>query len=116
MITLLLLFGLLCVGTVALERVKVIHALGFKLNLILLISSIAILFLWWCMRIYVPLTTIPAQSRMVLISLVGFLEMVLSITAAVRNLAGVKLGFVLGLSVLIALIHLYDMIVSTPVS
>jgi hypothetical protein len=53
---------------------------------------------------------------MVLFSLVDFLGMVLSLTAAIRNLTGVRLGIVIGLSILVGIVHLLEMVVSMPFS
>jgi len=90
--------------------------MGFRLNVYLLLLSLAILAFVWTIRLYFPQTSIAEQWRTVLVSLIGFLTMVLSGAIAFRNLSGAKCGIVLALSFLIGIVHLLDMIVSMPFS
>lgn len=116
MIALVMLFLCLCTAAVLVERVRVIHALGFRLNVWLLIFSAGILISWWIVRFTMPLTGMTEQTWMVYISLAGFLSMLLSFTVAIRSLEGTRFGIVAGLSLIMALIHFFDMVVSIPFS
>ena|SRR5271157_4913086 len=116
MIILLFLFISLCVGTVMIEQNKVVQAFGMRLNFMLLVIALGMFALWFSIRAYSPPLSIAEHWRMVMISLVGFLSMLLSLTSAVRNFSGVRSGAIAIASFALGILHFVDLIVSIPVS
>jgi hypothetical protein len=116
MIFLLMVFVLLCVGTVMIERVEIVKQIGARLNVVLIAIALGLFALWYGLNAYSPALTIPEHWRMVLISLIGFLCMLLSIVTALRGLKGVRAGIFAVVSIGIGLLHFLDLVVSMPVS
>lgn len=116
MIILLMAFVLLCVGTVMVQRVEIVKQLGVRLNVVLIAIALGLFALWYGLNAYSPALTFPEHWRMVLISLIGFLCMLLSTVTALRNLTGVRSGVAAVISIGIGLLHFLDLVVSMPVS
>jgi hypothetical protein len=111
-----LVFLVLCYGAVKILRVEKVHSLGIRLNVGLLVFSIALLAIWSGLHSYYPPISIGEHWGMVLISVVGVLSMLLSTVAALKNLTGTRSGLVAVISIGVALAHLLNVLVSIPVS
>ena len=116
MILLLFLFISLCVGTVMIQRIGAVQALGLRLNLWLVLFSAGMFALWYGLNSYSPPLSIAEHWRMVLISLAGFLSMLLSVVSVVRNFTGFWSGAISIVSFALGIVHFVDLIVSMPVS
>lgn len=116
MISLVLLFLLLCVGAALLSRIPRIRALGVQLNVLLVVFSVILLALCWGIPLYSPTVSTGEHWRMVLIALIGFLTALVSFVSAFQNLKGGKAIVFATLSFLIGILHLIGLIVSIPFS
>jgi hypothetical protein len=116
MMVLLSVFVMLCVGTIIAQKIKFVRTLGLRLNAVLIGMALAMLALWYGVRLYSPPLTIYENWRMTLISMIGFLCALLSTTTALRSLMGVRSGIVVAVSLVVGVLHLIDLIVSIPVS
>jgi hypothetical protein len=109
-------FGLLCYASVKIVSMKSIQRLGIRLNVILLVFSVLLLAIWFGMNSYTQPVSIGEHWRMVSISLAGFLSMLLSIIAALKNRVGWISGLVVFLSIGVGFFHLLNAIASIPLS
>lgn len=113
-------FLILCVGAVMLCRIRPVRALGFRLNLWLILLSASLAVLWFGIERYSPPVTIPGQWWMFRISLLGFFCMLVSFTTAIRALNDARSGFVAGsallLSFVLGIFHFLGMAASIPFS
>jgi hypothetical protein len=107
---------LLCYGTVKILSIEGVQRLGIWLNVALVVVSISLFAVWYGLNAYSPPISISEHWGMVLISLAGFLSMLLSTVAAVKYLTGVRQGLIALISLGIALVHLVDIVVSIPFS
>lgn len=116
MILILSLFGLLCLGVMGVGMSQMVLRLGIRLNLTLMAMSV-VLFVWWrYVESQSPPTSIAGHWGMVVLSLIGFLAMLLSTISAFRALRGVRAGIIVIASIVVGLVHLLDIIVALPVS
>jgi len=112
----LVVFLLLCYGTVKILSIERVRHLGIWLNLPLVAVSIILFAVWYGLNAYSPPVSISEHWAMVLISLAGFLSMLLSTVAAVKYMTGVRSGLTAFISIGIGLVHILDLVVSIPVS
>jgi hypothetical protein len=116
MIILFAAFLIICLGTVKIQSIAAIQKLGIKLNAVLIMLSIGLFALWYFVNANSPPVSMSEHWMMALISLIGFLCMLLSTVAALKNLSGVQSWVAALLSIGMALVHFLDIVVSVPVS
>jgi hypothetical protein len=114
-IFLLVLFVLFCVGTVMISRIHALQLAGTGFNLTLISLSLSMLAVWYGLHRFWPPLSIWEHWRMVMISLVGFLSMLLSAVLALRSRL-IRSGFFATISVGMGAIHLLNLVTSIPVS
>jgi hypothetical protein len=109
-------FVFLCYGSLRMLSIQRIQRLGIQLNVGLIVLAMGLLAAWFGVHSYSPPVSISGHWGMVLVSLVGFLSMLLSAVAALKHVTGVRSGLIAAISVGMGLVHLLNAIVSLPVS
>jgi CDP-diglyceride synthetase len=116
MLFLAMIFVLLCIAAGTIPCIGAVRHLRLHLNVVLIVISVGLFALWYGLNSYSPPLTIREHWRMVIICLTGFLSMLVSAVAALKNLSGVRSGIVAPISIGIGLLHFLDLVVSLPVS